>query len=144
MTKRELMVFLGGFSEDYFMYTEDVDLCYRIGLLGKKIYYLANENILHLSGSSSEKRGKQYFASVMVKESNCLFFKKYYGDMTSYLFRAVIFIGSIFRMLVYSIICICKSVYNFKFDDVSIEHIIKYYHIMKWSINRLSMEIYKR
>lgn len=43
---------LGGFDEDFFMYGEDLDLCYRISKLGKKIVYYADVSATHLKGQS--------------------------------------------------------------------------------------------
>jgi len=43
---------LGGFDESYFMYFEDVDLCYRARRLGFEIGYLADFSIIHLGGTS--------------------------------------------------------------------------------------------
>lgn len=45
---------IGGFDESYFMYSEDIDLCWRAMLLGMKIG-ISNESIIyHYGGGSSE------------------------------------------------------------------------------------------
>jgi GT2 family glycosyltransferase len=39
---------VGGFDEYFFMYMEDIDLCRRLTLTGKKIYYLPQATAIHL------------------------------------------------------------------------------------------------
>ncbi len=46
---------LGGFDTDYFMYGEDLDLCYRAKKLGWAIYYYPATSILHLRGQSTRR-----------------------------------------------------------------------------------------
>ena len=52
MARKECFERLGGFDESYFMYFEDVDLCYRARLLGYEIGYAAGCSIIHLGGMS--------------------------------------------------------------------------------------------
>ncbi len=53
---RELMTSLGGFDERFFLFFEDIDLCRRVKLLGKKVLYVPGIKVLdrrnRLSGSS--------------------------------------------------------------------------------------------
>jgi O-antigen biosynthesis protein len=50
----------GIFDEDYFMYGEDLDLCYRIKQKGYKIYYYPEVKTIHLKGESTRKSGIAY------------------------------------------------------------------------------------
>lgn len=40
---------LGGFDEKYFMYCEDIDICYRSHLVGEKVLYFPNIKARHLA-----------------------------------------------------------------------------------------------
>jgi GT2 family glycosyltransferase len=53
MLKRDVFQNVGGFSEDYFMYAEDVDLCYRLQKLGLANYYVGEASVVHYGGKSS-------------------------------------------------------------------------------------------
>ncbi len=44
---------MGGWSEDYWMYAEDADLCRRAHDLGKKVAYAPNIQVVHAHGGSS-------------------------------------------------------------------------------------------
>ncbi len=43
---------INGFSEDYFMYSEDMDLCYKMKEKGKKIVYDPTYSIIHIGGTA--------------------------------------------------------------------------------------------
>lgn len=50
--RREVLVRVGGFSTDYFMYSEDIDYCQRVLNAGYVIGYIPNIKILHDAHSS--------------------------------------------------------------------------------------------
>lgn len=53
LTRKKILDQVGLFDEDYFMYAEDIDLCYRIKQAGYKIMYIPSVKILHHKGVSS-------------------------------------------------------------------------------------------
>lgn len=55
MLKREVYDQIGGFDEDYFMYGEDLDWCYRAQRAGWKIYYVHSTKIIHYGGESTKR-----------------------------------------------------------------------------------------
>jgi GT2 family glycosyltransferase len=52
MMPKKVLEQLGGFDERFFMYGEDVDLCYRVKEAGYRIVYFAEASMTHLKGSS--------------------------------------------------------------------------------------------
>lgn len=44
---------VGWWDEDYFFYGEDLQFCFDIKKLGKKIYYLGDVSIMHIGGAAS-------------------------------------------------------------------------------------------
>ncbi len=50
----------GLFDEDYFMYGEDLDLCYQIHKKGYDNYYYPEVTTIHLKGSSTKKTNISY------------------------------------------------------------------------------------
>ncbi len=45
----------GGFDPDFFMYGEDLDLCYRISRAGWKIAYVPETSVIHYKGASTRR-----------------------------------------------------------------------------------------
>lgn len=50
---------IGGFDEDYLIYGEDTDLCWRIWLSGYEVRYLPEAKVIHWSKSSMNKDGSK-------------------------------------------------------------------------------------
>ncbi|MCC6931983.1 MAG: glycosyltransferase family 2 protein [Deltaproteobacteria bacterium] len=53
---REAFLRVGGFDEDYFSYFEDVDLGFRLRLLGEKCLYVPEAVVYHVGSASTGKR----------------------------------------------------------------------------------------
>ena len=73
---------VGRLDEDFFMYGEDIDWCYRIKESGRAIWYLADSKAVHLKGASSGKKNKRLIYEF--HRSMWLFYKKHYSK--KYLF----------------------------------------------------------
>jgi GT2 family glycosyltransferase len=75
---------VGYFDEDYFLYGEDIDLCYRIKENGFKIMYVPEVKILHVKGVSSgikEHSRNLSAADTQTKNSSVQYF---YGTMKTF------------------------------------------------------------
>jgi N-acetylglucosaminyl-diphospho-decaprenol L-rhamnosyltransferase len=55
MIRREIYEKTGGFDPRFFMYAEEVDLCWRIKKLGRKLMFTPDAQIIHLVGASAAK-----------------------------------------------------------------------------------------
>jgi len=67
---------IGGWPEDYFMYAEDLDLCYRAMLLNIDIYKV-EAFIQHVGGGSTKTVWNRFDTDVKKEIANIKFFKKY-------------------------------------------------------------------
>jgi N-acetylglucosaminyl-diphospho-decaprenol L-rhamnosyltransferase len=56
LVRREAWDAVGGFDPRYFMYLEDVDLCWRLGKLGWGVGYEPGAEVVHLQGVSASLR----------------------------------------------------------------------------------------
>jgi N-acetylglucosaminyl-diphospho-decaprenol L-rhamnosyltransferase len=54
LLKRSAFEEVGGFDEAYFMYAEDVDLCWRLARAGWKAAYVPQAEVVHLQGVSTD------------------------------------------------------------------------------------------
>ncbi|UPQ79564.1 glycosyltransferase family 2 protein [Flavobacterium azooxidireducens] len=55
--KRDLYNEVGGFDENCFMYSDDIDLSYTVLKTGKNNYYFAETTVIHYKGESTVKDG---------------------------------------------------------------------------------------
>jgi hypothetical protein len=74
LIRRELIEQIGLFDPDYFIYGEEMDLCYRIGAAGWKKVYLHDCRIVHLEGKSTVQSSARMF--LMNYKGMYLFLKK--------------------------------------------------------------------
>ena len=63
LVRREAFEAVGGFDEDYFMYVEDVDLCWRFRDAGWDVHYEPAAGVVHVIGGSSEGRALRMIAA---------------------------------------------------------------------------------
>ncbi len=97
MMRRDVFKKIGQFSTEYFMYAEDVDLCFKAQQAGFKNYYFGEAVVIHHGGGSSQV-APSHFSSVMMRESVWLYFKKMRGDYYGMLYRVCILVSAFSRM----------------------------------------------
>jgi GT2 family glycosyltransferase len=97
MLARETFLKIGKFSDDYFLYAEDLDLCYKTNLAGLKNYFVPSATIIHHGGGSS-RQTQSVFSTVMMRESVYRFLKKFRGGFYAAAFRALVALGALGRL----------------------------------------------
>ncbi|HET6513297.1 MAG TPA: glycosyltransferase, partial [Candidatus Kapabacteria bacterium] len=85
----------GGFDEDYFMYGEDLDLCFQVKKAGLKVYYAPVTATIHFKGEST-KRSSLNEVKVFYDAMH-IFIKKNYGS--SAVFASLLRLGISMRSL---------------------------------------------
>lgn len=99
MMRREVFKKIDGFSIDYFMYAEDVDLCYKARQQGFSNYYVSQAVVIHHGGGSSQQ-ARSNFSSVMMIESMSQFLKKFRGPLYSMCYRLAVGMAALLRVAV--------------------------------------------
>lgn len=81
--RKEVINQLEGFDRDFFMYGEDLDLCYRTYKLGYKVAYLHTTSIIHYKGESTKRSSindiKHFYEAMEI------FAKKHSTNSTTFL-----------------------------------------------------------
>ncbi len=80
-TRKSVLEEVGYFDEDFFLYAEDIDLCYRIKEAGHKIYFLPDVKITHIKGVSSGIKSHSKDQSVATLETKNLALNHFYKTM---------------------------------------------------------------
>jgi len=75
MTSREVLENVGGFDEKFFLYFEDIDLCYRIRRRGFSVVFLPEAVVFHAGGVSAS--GAAYPSRLEYRKSQVYFYKKH-------------------------------------------------------------------
>lgn len=86
--RKDVFEEIGGWPEDYFMYSEDADFCYKAYKSGINLS-LKKTNIQHIGGGTSKKTWSNYQTMLRKEHSQRKFYLKY-NMMTSYYARKTI------------------------------------------------------
>jgi len=103
LMRREVFEQVGRFSTEYFMYAEDVDLCYKARKFGLTNYYVSEAVVIHHGGGSSQQ-ARSNFSSVMMMESTRQFLKKWRGGFYSLGYRFALSFAALCRVLLLLVI----------------------------------------
>jgi GT2 family glycosyltransferase len=77
LIKKDVYLKVGGFDEAYFMYGEDIDLCYTLLMNGYRNFYYGKASIFHYKGESTIKNEvylERFYGAMQI------FINKYYKD----------------------------------------------------------------
>jgi len=95
LTKKGIINNIGLLKENYFMYGEDVEFCYRVHKFGWKIGVLKNVKVIHLRGKSTKKNLSEIlYQSTKNDIKNT---KIIYGKRQALLVKIFHFIGLLLR-----------------------------------------------
>jgi len=93
--KQELYLEVGGFDEDCFMYSDDIDLSYLVLKTGKSNYYFHETSVIHYKGESTVRDGTYM---KRFREAMQFFYKKHFKK--SWFFDVMMQVGSfVFSLL---------------------------------------------
>jgi GT2 family glycosyltransferase len=98
LVKREVFDRVGGFSSHYFMYGEDLDLCFKIRLAGYRVYHVPETTIVHFGGGST-RQSTSNFSNVMMRESVYRFLRHNRGKFSAVSYKAAMAGASVRRMI---------------------------------------------
>jgi len=84
----------GFLDETFFMYGEDIDLCYRIKKAGWKIIYYGESKITHLKGASSKKQKSKLIYEFY--RAMYIYYKKHNASDSIFLVNWIVYLGIVF------------------------------------------------
>lgn len=82
---------VGLLDETFFMYGEDIDLCYRIKNGGWKIVYYGKSKITHLKGASSKKQKSKLIYEFY--RAMYIYYKKHHAKESLFIVNWVVYFG---------------------------------------------------
>ena len=133
MLRRDVFESVGGFSEEFFMYAEDMDLAYKVRKAGFRSYYVPEARVVHHGGTSS-RQAVSAFAAVMMSEATWRFFAMRRGRVYAMAYRVGMLCFSILRLLLLSVALPGWSVGRWRRSLG--RSLFKWVAIFKWSIGR--------
>jgi len=97
LVRKEVLDQVGILDEDYFIYSEEVDLCYRIQRAGWHIYWVPQAEVVHFGGQSTQQASTEMFLNLY--HSKIIYFRKHYGWLTAQIYKLILRIAALSRLV---------------------------------------------
>jgi GT2 family glycosyltransferase len=91
LVRGEALAQVGLLDEGYFMYVEEVDLCYRLKRAGWEVWHVPAARVVHLGGQSTRQMPERMF--VELHRSRYRFFHRYYPPVFLWAHRGITRLG---------------------------------------------------
>ncbi len=107
LVRKTVLDTVGLLDEGYFMYSEEVDLCFRLQKAGWKLFWVPQSQVVHYWGQSA----KQVLAEMFLQlyRGKLRFFRKHYGWLTVALYKVVLGLAAILRLVLAPLVWLRKS-----------------------------------
>lgn len=134
MVRRETFEEVGGFSREYFMYAEEVDLCHTAARLGWKTAYVGTVSVIHYGGQSSSQVRTSSFSSVLKTHSVYTFLRRTRGPGYALAYRLGMLSSGLMRLVVLSGVCLL--VFPFRPNHTRSQRgaMVKWSGIARWAL----------
>jgi N-acetylglucosaminyl-diphospho-decaprenol L-rhamnosyltransferase len=96
--RRKALDGVGLLDENYFMYSEEIDLCYRLKKSGWHIYWVPQARIIHYGGQSTRQAAVAMF--LRLYQGKIIYIRKHYGRLKAILYKLVLLATSLVRLMV--------------------------------------------
>jgi N-acetylglucosaminyl-diphospho-decaprenol L-rhamnosyltransferase len=98
LLRREVFERVEMFSEEYFMYAEDIDLNYKVARNGLRNYYISDAVIIHYGGRSSSQKSVNQWATMMKYRAMGQYYTKNHGLVYATIYRTAMGISAFGRL----------------------------------------------
>jgi len=139
LLRRSVFEQVGMFSEDYFMYAEDLDLNYKLKQAGYTNYYVGKATIVHHGGKSSSRQEANQWATVMRYRAMTLYYRKTRGRFYEVRYRTAMGCVALGRLL---LLALMYPFGNVLWDKQSLQHASeKWKVVLNWAIGRQKLAL---
>lgn len=97
LVKNAVLDEIGHLDQNFFIYTEEIDLCRRITTAGWRIYWLPVAAVVHYGGQSTRQIASQMF--IELYRSKLQYFRKHNGWLGGFLYKLILLICIIPRLV---------------------------------------------
>lgn len=125
---------VNGFSPQYFMYGEDMDLCAKVRAAGWRVFHVPDAEVVHHGGGSSKEQ-VNLFATEKMRESWDIYMTLNRGPFSVFLYRLLQLISAIIRMAISSVgYCFSSGRRKLRFS-VSLK---KWFCVLRWALSAMT------
>ena len=135
LLKSETFKAAGMFSEEFFMYGEDLDLNWKVRALGLSNYYIEDAQIIHHGGRSSSRQKVSHWSTMMIQNAMLRYYNKNYGASYAAMYRATTGASAVVRL------CLLALMFPFVDREVFDAASSKWSTVLKWTVGRSDLHL---
>ena len=139
LLRREVFAQVGMFSEEYFMYAEDLDLNYKLRRAGYTNYYVGEAVIIHHGGRSSSRQKVSQWSTTMKYRAMTRYYRKTRGPLYELMYRVTMGCAAIARLFLLGVAYLFGSLL---WNRESIRFAVdKWKAVLKWAVGRQDLAL---
>jgi len=108
LVKDKIIKEVGYMDENYYLYADDIDWCYRIKKAGWKIYYLPEAQIIHYGGKGGTAK-KPYRNIYYFYRTAFLFYRKHLAKSYLFLINWLVYFGILTKFIITLLLNLLKK-----------------------------------
>ena len=137
MVRREVFEKVDMFSEDYFMYAEDIDLNYKIKRAGYTNYFVGETAIIHHGGRSSSRQKVSQWATTMKHRAMQRYYGKTRGKIYESLYQVAMGCAAVGRLTILGMMTPFRRTVR---ERESLAYsTAKWKAVLKWAVGRQNL-----
>lgn len=131
MVRRNVFEAAGLFTTSYFMYAEDVDLCYKARRAGWENVFVPDAVVKHHGGQSTRAQDDDNFSDIVLRESRLRFFQDRRSAIYAFLYRVSTMVVAAARLMLLSGVWLASGTERRHSIRSSFR---KWVRVLRWSI----------
>ena len=96
LLRKSVLDQIGFMDGDYFMYSEEVDLCYRIQRAGWRLYWVPQSQVIHYGGQSTKQIAGEMFLQLYLGKLKYL--RKHNGRYAGRIYKIILLKAALIRL----------------------------------------------
>lgn len=97
LLRKDVLDQVGYLDEDYFIYSEEVDLCYRIQRAGWQLFWIPEAEVVHFGGQSTQQVPTEMFLNLY--HSKIKYFRKNHGWPAAQIYKLILRMAALSRLI---------------------------------------------
>jgi GT2 family glycosyltransferase len=97
LIRREALDRFSLFDEEYFIYSEEVDLCTRLKKEGWKLYWLPSAVVIHYGAQSTQQVAEEMFLKLYAGKIH--YFRKHHSKISVLVYKLILLLATISRLV---------------------------------------------
>jgi hypothetical protein len=117
MVRRAALDDVGELDAAYFMYSEEVDLCYRLRKAGWGLVWVPEAKVVHYGGQSTRQVKSRMFEHLY--QSKIIYFRINHGHLAAGIYKVILFGAGLFRLILMPFAILFQPANRQNYEDLA-------------------------